>query len=381
MFLQQVINSLMIGSLYALTAMGATLIYGILGILDIANAGAYLLGAYVGYYVYTATGSLVLAFLVAMAVIGLLGVVLHRTIYGPILAKPRTLSIIPLVAAVGLFTVSSDAVRLICGAGTKAYNFRFPVDVIHLGSVSIQTNWILIFALTALLLVILWIILNKTKMGLAWRATAEDPDIARACGVNTNSAMALSYILGYGFAAAAGIMTGILYNSITPALGEVPSYKMLAIIVLGGLGNPLGTVVAGLIIGFAEVMLSTYTKLPIPKDAIAFVVLIIVLLIKPSGLFGQRNKVLRRDNDECLSIFYRCNSRYLYSACLVSEHYHWLRRTGNDGSCGFLRYRCLYSRHSDADIPCELFPCAAYCHAVYRRVRRVAWPDLPAIAG
>ena len=280
MFLQQVINSLMIGSLYALTAMGATLIYGILGILDIANAGAYLLGAYVGYYVYTATGSLVLAFLVAMAVIGLLGVVLHRTIYGPILAKPRTLSIIPLVAAVGLFTVS-----------TKAYNFRFPVDVLHLGSVSIQTNWILIFALTALLLVILWIILNKTKMGLAWRATAEDPDIARACGVNTNSAMALSYILGYGFAAAAGIMTGILYNSITPALGEVPSYKMLAIIVLGGLGNPLGTVVAGLIIGFAEVMLSTYTKLPIPKDAIAFVVLIIVLLIKPSGLFGQRNKV------------------------------------------------------------------------------------------
>ena len=163
--------------------------------------------------------------------------------------------------------------------------------MIHLGSVSIQTNWILIFALTALLLVILWIILNKTKMGLAWRATAEDPDIARACGVNTNSAMALSYILGYGFAAAAGIMTGILYNSITPALGEVPSYKMLAIIVLGGLGNPLGTVVAGLIIGFAEVMLSTYTKLPIPKDAIAFVVLIIVLLIKPSGLFGQRNKV------------------------------------------------------------------------------------------
>lgn len=291
MFLQQVINSLVIGSLYALTAMGATLIYGILGILDIANAGAYLLGAYVGYYVYTATGQLVLAFLASIVVIGLLGVVLHRTIYGPILAKPRMLAIIPLVAAVGLFTLSSDVVRLLCGAGTKAYNFHFPVDAIYIGNVSIQTNWIMIFALTALLLVILWFILNKTKMGLAWRATAEDPDIARACGVNTNSAMALSYILGYGFAAAAGIMTGILYNSITPALGEVPSYKMLAIIVLGGLGNPFGTVVAGLIIGFAEVMLSTYTSIPIPKDAIAFVVLIIVLLIKPSGLFGQRNKV------------------------------------------------------------------------------------------
>ena len=291
MFLQQVINSLTIGSLYALTAMGATLIYGILGILDIANAGAYLIGAYIGYYIYTSTGQIVLAFLGAMAAVGLIGVLIHRTVYGPILSKPRTLSIIPLVAAVGLFTMSNDAVRLLCGAGTKAYNVRFPVDVITLGNVTIQTTWILIFALTAILLLVLWIVLNKTKMGLAWRATAEDPDIARACGVNTNSAMALSYILGYGFAAAAGIMTGILYNSITPALGEVPSYKMLAIIVLGGLGNPLGTVVAGLLIGFAEVMLSTYTNLPIPKDAVAFVVLIIVLLIKPSGLFGQRNKV------------------------------------------------------------------------------------------
>ena len=291
MFLQLVINSLAIGSLYALTAMGATLIYGILGILDIANAGAYLIGAYIGYYIYISTGQLVLAFLGAMVSVGVLGVVLHRTVYGPILAKPRMLSIIPLVAAVGLFTMSSDLIRLLCGAGTKAYNFRFPVDVIQVGSVTIQTTWLLIFALTAVLLAVLWMVLNKTKMGLAWRATAEDPDIARACGVNTNSAMALSYVLGYGFAAAAGIMTGILYNSITPALGEVPSYKMLAIIVLGGLGNPLGTVVAGLLIGFAEVMLSTYTVLPIPKDAVALVVLIIVLLIKPSGLFGQRNKV------------------------------------------------------------------------------------------
>ena len=223
MFLQLVINSLAIGSLYALTAMGATLIYGILGILDIANAGAYLIGAYIGYYIYVSTGQLVLAFLGAMLAVGLLGVVLHRTVYGPILAKPRMLSIIPLVAAVGLFTMCNDAVRLLCGAGTKAYNFRFPVDVVRVGSVTIQTTWLLIFALTAALLVVLWVVLNKTKMGLAWRATAEDPDIARACGVNTNSAMALSYVLGYGFAAAAGIMTGILYNSITPALGEVPS--------------------------------------------------------------------------------------------------------------------------------------------------------------
>ena len=291
MFTQQLMNALAIGSVYALTAMGATLIYGILGILDIANAGAYLIGAYLGWYIYYATGSIVLAFVLSMLAVGVLGILIQKFIYSPILAKPNTLSIIPLVAAVGLFTMSSDLVRLICGPYSYSYNFDFGVTSINLGPVVLVPAWILIFALTAVLLLILWFILNKTKLGLAWRATANDTEIAKVCGVNTNNAMALSYILGYGFAAAAGIMVGILYNSITPALGEVPSYKMLAIIVLGGLGNPLGTVLAGLFIGFAEVFLSAYTSIPIPKDAIAFVVLIIMLLIKPEGLLGQKNKI------------------------------------------------------------------------------------------
>lgn len=291
MFLQQVFNALAIGSVYALTAMGATLIYGILGILDIANAGAYLIGAYLGWYIYYATGSIVLAFVGSMLLVGLLGIVLQKFIYSPILAKPRTLSIIPLVAAVGLFTMSSDLVRLICGPYSLSYNFEFKNVSYKIGNVVILPAWILIFALTAVLLIVLWVILNKTKLGLAWRATANDREIATVCGVNTNNAMALSYILGYGFAAAAGIMVGILYNSITPALGEVPSYKMLAIIVLGGLGNPIGTVIAGLIIGFTEIFLSAYTAIPIPKDAIAFVVLIIMLLIKPDGIMGRKNKI------------------------------------------------------------------------------------------
>ena len=291
MFTQQLMNALAIGSVYALTAMGATLIYGILGILDIANAGAYLIGAYLGWYIYYATGSIVLAFVLSMLAVGVLGILIQKFIYSPILAKPNTLSIIPLVAAVGLFTMSSDLVRLICGPYSYSYNFDFGVTSIKLGPVVLVPAWILIFALTAVLLLILWFILNKTKLGLAWRATANDTEIAKVCGVNTNNAMALSYILGYGFAAAAGIMVGILYNSITPALGEVPSYKMLAIIVLGGLGNPLGPVLAGLFIGFAEVFLSAYTSIPIPKDAIAFVVLIIMLLIKPEGLLGQKNKI------------------------------------------------------------------------------------------
>lgn len=291
MLIQQLLNGIMIGSVYALTAMGATLIYGILRILDVANAGAYVAGAYFGWFIYFKTGNLFLAFILSMAMTGLIGVLLHRYIYAPILRKPRILPIVPLVASVGLFTLSGDLARLIAGPGTKAYNIDFGTDVINIGKLTIVPAWILIIVLTTLLFTVLWLILNKTKLGLAWRATAEDSDIAQAMGVNTNSAMALSYILGYGFAAAAGIMVGILYNSITPALGEVPSYKMLSIIVLGGLGSPVGTVIAGLFIGLVETMLSAYDLAFIPKDSVAFIVLILVLLIKPSGLISKGNKI------------------------------------------------------------------------------------------
>jgi len=291
MLAQQVLNGVMIGSVYALTAMGATLIYGILHILDIANAAAYVIGAYIGWLIYYQTGSLVLAFVLSMLITGSIGVCIHRFIYAPILAKPRLMPIVPLVCSVGLFTMSGDLIRLIAGPSSKAYNVNFGVQVINIGILTVMPAWILILILTVVLFFIMWFVLNKTKMGLAWRATAEDPEIAQSMGVNTNSAMALSYVLGYGFAASAGIMVGILYNSITPALGEVPSYKMLAIIVLGGLGNPVGTVAAGLFIGLAETMISAFSLDFLPKDSIAFIVLIVVLLLKPSGLISEKSAV------------------------------------------------------------------------------------------
>ena len=306
MFLQQLMNALAIGAVYGLTAMGATLIYGILGILDIANAGAYLIGAYIGWAIYYAlsgaigsTAAILIAFVVSVVVVSLIGIILQRGIYSPILKKSKTISIIPLVAAVGLFTMSSDLMRIIFGPKAKSYQFDFfgfgrrPIKLeIASSKVSIQPGWLLIFAMTAILLFVLWFILNKTKIGLAWRATANDSEIAQVCGVNTNHAMALSYILGYGMAAISGMLVGILKNSVTTGFAEVPSYKMLAIIVLGGLGSPLGTVLAGLFIGLTEVMLSAYVpQIPIPKDAIAFVVLIIMLLIKPSGLMGRKNRM------------------------------------------------------------------------------------------
>lgn len=289
MFVQQLVNGIMIGSVYALTAMGATLIYGILRILDIANAGAYAAGAYLGWYIYSVTNNLLLAFLLSMIITGLIGVVVQKYIYLPIINKPNVIPIVPLITSVGLFTLTGDLIRLIAGPNVKELGVKFSTGVIQIGKIMINPEWIFILVLTAVLFAILWFILNKTKLGLAWKATAGDSEIAKAMGVNSNSTMALSYILGYGFAAAAGIMVGMLYNSVYPTMGDIPSYKMLAIIVLGGLGNPVGTVVAGLLIGLSETLVAAYIGSIMPRDAIAFIVLILVLLVKPSGLIGKKS--------------------------------------------------------------------------------------------
>jgi len=279
----------MIGSVYALTAMGATLIYGILRILDIANAAAYAVGAYLGWYIYTLTNNLFLAFFLAMILTGLIGVLVEKYIYLPIISKPNVITIVPLITSVGLFTLTGDLLRLIAGPNVKSLGVKLRIGVLQIGNLRINPEWIFIIILTALLFSILWFILNKTKLGLAWRATASDPEIAQAMGVNINVSMALSYILGYGFAASAGIMVGLLYNSIYPTMGDIPSYKMLAIIVLGGLGNPVGTVLAGLLIGLSETLVAAYIGSIMPRDVIAFLVLIIVLLVKPSGLISKKN--------------------------------------------------------------------------------------------
>jgi len=283
--LQQLINGIVIGSVYALIAMGATLVYGILKILDIANAGAYAIGAYAGLFLYQATGSLPVAFLGAVLLTGLFGAVVQRFLYVPLLDRPR---IVPLIASIGLFIFIQDLLRLVAGPHIREFEAQIPFEGVELPSLSINSTWICIMVIAAALLVFLWFVLERTKLGLAWRATAQDLDISKVMGVNVNRVVALNFLLGYGFAASAGIMIGMLYNSVFPTMGDVPAYKMLAIIVLGGLGNPLGTVVAGLLIGVVETLTAGYIGFFLPRDAIAFMVLIAVLLLKPQGLLGQR---------------------------------------------------------------------------------------------
>lgn len=285
MIIQQIINGIVIGSVYALTAMGATLVYGILRILDIANAGAYAIGAYAGLFLYQSTGNLAVAFIGAILLTGFFGVVVQKLLYVPLLDKP---GIIPLIASIGLFIFIQDLLRLIAGPVMKKFDAQIPFKGLKSQYLTINGIWILIILLTAFLLLVLWYLLNKTKIGLAWRSTAQDLEISKAMGVNVNKVVAFNFVLGYGFAAAAGIMIGILYNSVFPTMGDVPAYKMLAIIVLGGLGNPLGTVVAALLIGLVETLVAGYIGFFLPRDAIAFVALIIILLIKPQGLMSKK---------------------------------------------------------------------------------------------
>ncbi len=285
MILQQLINGIVIGSVYALIAMGATLVYGILKVLDIANAGAYAIGAYAGLFLYQATGSLPVAFLGAVLFTGLFGVLVQRVLYVPLLDKPP---LVPLICSIGLFIFIQDLIRLLAGPHIRAFEAQLPFRGIELPYLSVNAIWIAIMATTAVLLVFLWYMLNRTKLGLAWKSTAQDLEIAKAMGVNVDRVVAFNFLLGYGFAAAAGIMIGMLYNSVFPTMGDMPAYKMLAIIVLGGLGNPLGTVVAGLLIGVVETLVAGYVGFFLPRDAIAFVVLIVILLVRPQGLLGQR---------------------------------------------------------------------------------------------
>ncbi|KKM12800.1 branched-chain amino acid ABC transporter permease [Clostridiales bacterium PH28_bin88] len=287
MFLQQLINGKVIGCVYALTAMGATLVYGIMRILDISNAGAYAVGAYIGLFAYTYTGNLLLAFLLGMALTSILGFGVQKFLYAPMMDKPPNVA---LIASIGLFIFLQDFIRLVAGPNIRDFHTRAILPDIHMDNLGLSINgkWLLILLATGLLLGLLWFLLNRTAVGMAWKATAQDLETAKAMGVNVNVVVALNFLLGYGFAAAAGIMVGILYSSISPTMGDIPAYKMLAVIVLGGLGNPVGTVVAALLIGLAETMVGGYIGFFLPRDAIAFVVLIGILMWRPQGLLGRK---------------------------------------------------------------------------------------------
>ncbi|MBN1332588.1 MAG: branched-chain amino acid ABC transporter permease [Synergistales bacterium] len=284
LFIEQSLNGLAVGSIYALITLGLALVYGILGVLHVAHAGIYTVGAYIGYGVYACTGSLVMAILVGMVACSCLGVLIERFIYFPLLKFPPY---VPLISSIALFMGMEEFCRLVAGPSVRTFSLELPFPELKFLDIVISPTLTGIFAISATIFLVLWFITTKTELGLAMRATSQDMDIASSVGIDGHRIIDIIFILGSAIAAVAGILVGIYYNEVYPAMGTVPAYKSLALIVVGGLGSVQGAVIAALLLGIAETLLIGYANIPLPRDALAFIAMIAVLLWRPQGLFGK----------------------------------------------------------------------------------------------
>ena len=284
MLVQQLVNGLTVGSLYALMALGLTMVYGVLRVLHIAHAAVFTLGAYGGLWAFAATGSFWLALLGAMAIAVAAGLAMERWVYWPLLAKPP---IATLIASIGVFIALEEIYRIVAGPEPHAFSVPLRVRDVRLAGVLVTAPQVLVMAVTAALLVALWLFLTRTSLGLALRAVSQDREMAAACAMNVRRIVSLNFALGSALAGAAGMLVGVYYNSVSPTMGDVTAYKGLAIIVLGGLGSIPGTVLGALLIGIVETLFIGLVEFPFPRDAWAFLAMIAVFLLRPQGLLGR----------------------------------------------------------------------------------------------
>ena len=286
LFLDLSVQGLVQGAIYALTALGLTLIYGLLRILHVAHAALFTLGAYIGVLVTNQSGSFALALATAMLLVGCTGMVVYRVVYKPLLNQPP---LVALIASIGLLIIAEEAYRLIFGA--YGLSFTAPplqTQVEIMPDIFLSQARLLVISLAVVLLGVLAWLSSATRMGTAWRATVSDPDMARSFGINPENVRYLNFFIGSALAAAAGALVALLNNLVEPTMGAVLAYKGLAIIVLGGLGSVAGTLLAALALGVIESFGTIYLGHWLDRDALAFAFLIVVLMLRPQGLLGQR---------------------------------------------------------------------------------------------
>lgn len=285
-FIELVAQSLVQGSIYALIALGLTLVYGLLRILHVAHASLFTLGAYVGVLTYNATGSMVLTLLAAMAVAGLSGVAMFRLAYQPILKQPPHVA---LIASIGLFIAAEECFRIVFGAsGLSFANPPLQGQVQLAGGLQFKQAELAVMLGTALIIGALAWLQTRTRIGVACQATVSDPQMAESFGIRLNTVRDLNFLIGSALAGFAGVWVALLNNLVEPTMGSVPSYKALAIIVLGGLGSVPGTLMAALVLGLVESFGTVYLGKVLDRNAIAFAFLIVVLMVRPQGLFAKR---------------------------------------------------------------------------------------------
>lgn len=280
LFVQGVIQ----GSVYALIAVGLTLVYGLLRILHVAHAGLFTLGGYAGVLVTNATGSVALALLAAALLVGAAGMAVYRFGYEPILRQPPYVA---LIASIGLFIAMEELFRIVFGPFGLTYDNVPMQGSVVIAGMHLRTAELATVALAVALIGGLGLLAGRTRLGLAWRATVSVPDMAESFGIDIVKVRYLNFFIGSALAGVAGVMVSVLNNLVEPTMGSVASYKALAIIVLGGLGNVRGTLAAALTLGVIEAYGTIYLAGLLDRDAIAFAVLIVILMLRPQGLFGR----------------------------------------------------------------------------------------------
>ncbi|MDR2006201.1 MAG: branched-chain amino acid ABC transporter permease [Acidaminococcales bacterium] len=286
-FIQQMINGISLGSIYALIALGYTMVYGILKLINFAHGDIYMLGAYAGFF---AAAVLRLSFLpsllFAMLAAALAGMVIERLAYRPLRRAPR---ITALITAIGVSFFLDYTLILFVSPQPRTFPAIFESEIYRFYGIIINSQQILIFAVSLLLMAFLTYIVQHTKVGKAMRAVSYDTDTARLMGVNVDKVISWTFALGSALAAAAGVLVGIYYNSIDPLMGMMPGIKAFVAAVLGGIGIIPGAMAGGLILGVVEAMASGFLSSTF-RDAVAFSILILILLFKPSGLLGKNTR-------------------------------------------------------------------------------------------
>jgi len=291
-FLQQVINGVSLGSIYALIALGYTMVYGIIKLINFAHGDIYMVGAYIGFFAITKLNmTFIPALVTAMVFCAVLGIIIERVAYKPLRNSTR---IAALITAIGVSLFLEYTGMLIVTPQPRAFPDVIPQTKFNFfsGSVYITNQQAVIFIVAVVLMFLLQYIVYKTKIGKAMRAVSYDKDTALLMGVNVNTTISATFAIGSSLAAAAGILVGIYYTSISPLMGIVPGLKAFVAAVLGGIGSIPGAAVGGLLMGVIEAMVSGYWSSTL-RDAVAFGILILILIIRPSGIFGSnvREKV------------------------------------------------------------------------------------------
>ncbi|WP_288322071.1 branched-chain amino acid ABC transporter permease [uncultured Selenomonas sp.] len=284
--LQQLINGVSLGSIYALIALGYTMIYGIIKLINFAHGDIYMVGAYLGFYAITLGIPVVPAILISMAVTSLLGIAVERFAYRPLRHAPR---ISVLITAIGV----SFLLEYVMMALVSPTPRTFPATISDVSwtfeGLVISGQQLLIMGVTFVLMIILTYIVRATKIGKAMRAASYDTEAAQLMGINADRIISITFAIGSALAAVAGVLIGIYYNSIDPLMGLMPGIKAFVAAVFGGIGILPGAVVGGIVLGIVEAFISGF-GFSMFRDAAAFAILILVLLLRPAGIFGKNIK-------------------------------------------------------------------------------------------